>query len=184
MNKKLITPRFIFILSVILFGAFMRLVPHWPNFTPIAAIALFGGAYLNRKYLAYFVPIAALFISDIIIGFHGTMIAVYLCFAITVTIGLVIRSRLSAGTIVLGSLSSSVLFFLITNFAAWLGNPLYPQNFTGLMESYLAGLVFFNNSSIGISFFVNELLGGLFYNLLFFGAFYLAKVRFPILSKA
>jgi len=82
------------------------------------------------------------------------------------------------------SLSSTVIFFLITNFGAWLGSPLYPQNFAGLMESYAAGLAFFNDGSLGISFFMNSLLGDLFYSGLFFGVFYLAKLRFPVLARS
>lgn len=184
MKNSSIKPRLVFIVTVILFGAFMRLIPHWPNFTPIAAMALFGGAYLGRRFLAYAIPILALLLSDMIIGFHDSMLAVYMAFAITVTIGLLISQKVSAGKVLLASVSSSVIFFIITNFAAWMGNPIYPQNFIGLAEAYVAGLVFFNDGSYGISFFMNELLGGLFYNTIFFGAFYFARLRFPVLAKA
>ncbi len=184
MKNSSIKPRLVFIVTVILFGAFMRLIPHWPNFTPIAAMALFGGAYLGRRFLAYAIPILALLLSDMIIGFHDSMLAVYMAFAITVTIGLLISQKVSAGKVLLASVSSSVIFFMVTNFAAWMGNPIYPQNFIGLAEAYVAGLVFFNDGSYGISFFMNELLGGLFYNTIFFGAFYFARLRFPVLAKA
>jgi len=184
MKNSTIKPRFIFIVTVILFGAFMRLIPHWPNFTPIAAMALFGGAYLGRKYLAYAIPIAALFISDLIIGFHDTMIAVYIAFAITVSIGLLISKKLSTGKILGAALISSVIFFLITNFASWISNPMYTKDFAGLMQSYVAGLAFINDGSYGISFFLNEVFGTVFYSGLFFGAFYLARMKFPVLSKA
>lgn len=184
MKNSSIKPRLVFIVTVILFGAFMRLIPHWPNFTPIAAMALFGGAYLGRRFLAYAIPILALLLSDMIIGFHDSMLAVYMAFAITVTIGLLISQKVSAGKVLLASVSSSVIFFMVTNFAAWMGNPIYPQNFIGLAEAYVAGLVFFNDGSYGISFFMNELLGGLFYNTIFFGAFYFARLRFPVLARA
>lgn len=185
MNRKIWNARFAVIIGIIITGAFMRLIPHWPNFTPIAAIALFGGAYLGKKYLAYAIPFAAMLFSDLIIGFHDSMIAVYIAFAITVTIGLFLRKRLNGYTVVGASLASSVIFFFITNFAAWLASPhLYPANFAGLMQSYTAGLVFFNDGSYGISFFMNEVLGGLFYNTAFFGAFYLARQSFPALAKA
>ncbi|MEA3478119.1 MAG: DUF6580 family putative transport protein [Bacteroidota bacterium] len=184
MKNSNIKPRLVFIVTVILFGAFMRLIPHWPNFTPIAAMALFGGAYLGRRFLAYAIPILALLLSDMIIGFHDSMLAVYMAFAITVTIGLLISQKVSAGKVLLASVSSSVIFFMITNFASWMGNPIYPQNFIGLAEAYVAGLVFFNDGSYGISFFMNELLGGLFYNTIFFGAFYFARLRFPVLVRA
>ncbi|MBE9484011.1 MAG: hypothetical protein IMY74_04135 [Bacteroidetes bacterium] len=185
MNKKIWNTRFAVLAGIILAGAFMRLIPHWPNFTPIAAMALFGGAYLGRKYLAFALPVAAMLISDLLIGFHDSMLAVYIAFAITVTIGLVISKKVTGMNVLGASLASSVIFFLITNFAAWLTMPqLYAQNFAGLMQCYTAGLVFFNDGSQGMSFFLNEVVGGLFYNTLFFGAFYLVRQRFPSLAKA
>lgn len=184
MNQKILNTRFAVLTGIILAGAFMRLIPHWPNFTPIAAMALFGGAYLGRKYLAFLIPLAAMFISDLVIGLHGSMIAVYIAFTITVSIGILIGRNLSVGKVIGASLSASVIFFLITNFASWIGSPLYTQDFAGLMQAYTAGLVFFNDGSYGISFFLNEIMGGLFYNTLFFGAFYLATRRFPSLAKA
>jgi hypothetical protein len=173
MNSKTINPRFIFVAGIILFGALMRLVPHWPNFTPIAAMALFGGAYFNKKYLAFLIPIAALLISDLILGFHAYLIAVYISFAIIVGLGIIMRNRIKVGSVLLGSVSASLLFFIITNFAVWLGSPFYPQNALGLMESFTAGLPFLNNG----------LLGDLFYNTVFFGGFYLVQQRFPVLAR-
>ena len=184
MNDKIFTPRFIVILSIIVAGAFMRLVPHWPNFTPIAAMALFGGATMGKKALAFIIPLAALFISDIFLGFHMDMVAVYAGFVITVIMGLSIRNKVSFGSVITRSLLASVIFFLLTNFSSWLTMGFYPKNFLGLMEAYAAGLVFFNNGSYGISFFFNEVLGGLSFNALFFGVFYMAKLRFPSLAKA
>jgi len=184
MEKRLLSPRVIFVASLILTGAFLRLIPHWPNFTPIAAMALFGGAYFSKKYMAFIIPLVAMFISDLILGLHSTMIAVYISFAITVSIGIMISNNKKVLNIIGASVLSTIIFFVITNFAAWLGSPLYPQSFTGLMESYAAGLVFLNDGSQGISFFLNSLVGDLFYNGVFFGVFYLASLRFPVLAKA
>lgn len=184
MKDKLITPRFMFIVSVVIFGAFMRLIPHWPNFTPIAAIALFGGAYFSRKYLAFVIPLVAMFVSDLVLGLHTSMIAVYVAFAITVMIGFALRSKTSAVNVIGASLLSSIIFFLITNFASWLALPMYPKTFAGLMESYIAGLAFFNNGAMGISFFLNNVVSALLFNGLFFGVFYLAQQRFPSLARA
>jgi hypothetical protein len=181
-NPKL-QPRFIFIVSVILAGALFRFIPHWPNFTPIAAMALFGGAYLGRKYLAFIIPFAAMFLSDLVLGFHKDMWAVYLAFGLIVMLGAWIRNRVSVSNVLIGSVSSSILFFLITNFAVWLSSPFYPPNFAGLMQSYIAGLAFLNNGSMGISFFLNELIGTLFYNSIFFGVFALSMKRFPVLRE-
>ncbi len=78
MNWKAITPKVLVVTLIIVFAAGMRLIPHYPNFTPIAAIALFGGAHLGKRWLAFAVPLAALLISDIFLGFHNMMIPVYL----------------------------------------------------------------------------------------------------------
>lgn len=184
MKYKSITPRFIVVFSFILMAATLRLLPHWPNFTPIAAMALFAGTYFDRKQYAFALPIAAMFISDLVIGLHAYMPAVYLSFAISVLIGMSIRKKVKVGSVLVASLTSSVIFFLITNFSAWVASPFYPQTFAGLMECYIAGLLFFNDASYGISFFMNDVLGTMFYTAAFYGAFYLAQMRFPVLDKA
>jgi hypothetical protein len=182
MNKIKTNSGLYFAISVIIAGALFRFIPHWPNFTPIAAMALFGGAYFGRKHLAFLIPFAAMFLSDLILGFHKDMWAVYFAFGFTVFIGMLLKRNIRVINILTASLVSSSLFFLLTNFAAWLSNPMYPQNFNGLMASYLAGLAFFNDGSFGISFFLNEMAGSLFYSVLFFGSFALARKWYPKLS--
>lgn len=156
MLKKLINPTLIILLAVL-----ARLVPHVPNFTPIAAMALFGGAYLNRGY-ALFVPIAALLLSDLFIGFYSplVMVSVYGSFALTGLVGLWLRKRKSPANTIFAATAVSILFFLTTNFAVWLGG-WYPANFTGLIESYTMALPFFRNT----------LFGNLFYTAVFFGGY-------------
>lgn len=182
MKKKFFSKSFFFITGIIIIAAIMRLLPHWPNFTPIAAIALFGGTMFGKKYIAFIIPILALLISDLIIGFHSSMYAVYFSFIITVLIGIQLRKNMKVFNIFAATLISSTLFFIITNFAAWLGNPLYTNNVAGLMQSYIAGLAFFNDGSNGISMFLNEIVGSIFYNTILFGVYYLAQLRFPALS--
>lgn len=184
MKYKTLSPRFFVVLSIIVVAAVLRLLPHWPNFTPIAAMALFSGTYLEKKHLAFAIPIAAMFVSDLFIGLHANIPAVYIGFVITVLIGIFIRRRVNVGTILLASLSSSVIFFLITNFSSWLASPFYPQTFTGLMEAYIAGLAFFRDHAHGISFFMNEILGTVFFSATFYGIFYLAGMRFPVLDRS
>ncbi len=183
MKYRPLSPRFIVVLSVIVVAALLRLLPHWPNFTPIAAMALFAGTYFDKKQYAFAIPIAAMFLSDIFIGLHSNMPAVYISFAITVLIGMAIRKRVNVGTVFVAALSSSVIFFLITNFSAWLASPFYPQTPVGLAESYLAGLAFFRDQTHGFSFFLNDVLGTFFFSAVFYGAFYLAEMRFPMLDK-
>jgi hypothetical protein len=183
MKYRTFTPRFFVVLSVIMVAVVLRLLPHWPNFTPIAAMALFAGTYFDRKQYAFAIPFTSMFLSDIILGFHSNMPAVYLSFAITVLIGMAIRRKVNVGSVLIASLSSSVIFFVITNFSSWLASPFYPQTFTGLMECYGAGLIFFRDQANGLSFLLNDILGTTFFSAVFYGAFYLAEMRFPVLDK-
>jgi hypothetical protein len=184
MPYKSITPRFIVVFSVILLAALLRLLPHWPNFTPIAAMALFAGTYFDRKQYAFAIPVTAMFISDLVIGLHANMPAVYLSFAITVVLGMAIRKKVTVGSVLTASIASSVIFFLVTNFSSWLAMSLYPKNFMGLIECYIAGLAFFRDTTYGLSFFLNDVLGTTFFSAVFYGAFYLAEMRFPVLDRS
>jgi hypothetical protein len=172
MKNKLFTPGFLFILSAIFTAAFFRLIPHWPNFTPVAAIALFGGTYLNRKAFAFIIPLLALFISDLIIGFHSFMPAVYVSFIIIVALGFIVRKNTGIASVLTASVASSLIFFIVTNFAVWYSSPFYTQNLSGLITCYTMGLPFLNN---GIA-------GDLFFNSALFGVFYLARQRYSILA--
>lgn len=173
MNNKMLNPRLWAVTGMILFAALLRLVPHLPNVTPITAMALFGGAYFSNKKLAFIVPIAAMILSDAILGFHSTMWAVYLSFALIVFIGFRLRESKKVTNIFLAALSSSILFFVITNFAVWTSGLMYPMNFSGLLESFVAGIPFYRNS----------LLGDLFYSGVFFGLFELAQSKIHVLAE-
>jgi len=153
--KKIIYPLFIIIIAIL-----TRLLPHPPNFSPIAAIALFGGVYFNKKY-ALIIPLIILFISDIFLGFHSTIPFVYGSFLITGLIGLWLKNHQDFKSILFGTLLSSVLFFLITNFGVWLVGSLYVKNMTGLAQSYFMAIPFFRYS----------ILGDLFYTGIFFGSY-------------
>lgn len=156
--NKLISP-----FLIILFAVLLRVVPHVPNFTPIAAMALFGGTYLNKKY-ALVVPIAAMLLSDMVIGFHGTMIFVYGSFLLAGLIGIWLRRNKNLRNIVIATFASSLLFFIITNFGVWLEGRLYANSLSGLIESY----------TLAIPFFRNTILGDFSYVALFFGSYELA----------
>lgn len=136
-------------------------------------MALFSGANFSKKYLAFGIPIAALFISDLILGFHAYLIAKYISFIITVGLGIFIRNKINVGTVLLGSVSASLLFFILTNFAVWIGNPVYPQNVLGFIESF----------TVGIPFLRNGILGDLCYNTIFFGGFHFAQLKFSALKR-
>ena len=147
MKENIMNSRFIVLTLIILGAAFTRLIPHYPNFTAIGAVALFGGAYFSKRWLAFIIPLSALFLTDLIIGFYSQMWVIYLSFALIVLIGMTLRGAKKPGRVILASISASVSFFVITNFAMWYGSALYPQNFTGIMESYLVLLKFTENSN-------------------------------------
>ncbi|MEI6882331.1 MAG: DUF6580 family putative transport protein [Bacteroidota bacterium] len=170
MNKKIIT-----ICTLIAVAALSRLLPHLPNFSPIAAIALFGGAFFSNRILAFVVPFAALILSDLFLDKYpmAEMLPVYGSFALVVLLGFYLQKNKSALRIAGLSLVSSVLFYAITNFVFLYPegsiNMMYPHTFVGMMESY----------TMAIPFFQNTLMGDLFYTSTLFGAFYLIKINLP-----
>lgn len=153
-TTKMLTPILIIISAVAL-----RLLPHHPNVAPIAAMALFGGAYLDKRF-ALAIPLLALFVSDLFLGFHSTMPFVYGSFILTGVIGMWLRTRRNVKNIVFATLGSSVLFFLITNFGVWFMGTLYSRTLEGLLQSYIMGLPFFRNTLIGDFLYVGVLFGG------------------------
>ncbi|MFN4082056.1 MAG: DUF6580 family putative transport protein [Bacteroidia bacterium] len=170
MNLKTTT-----IFALILAGALLRLIPHAPNFSPIAAIALFGGAYISNKWLKMVLPVAALLISDLFLGFYGWgMISVYGSFMLIIALGSTMSNKVTPVKVGLNSIAGSVIFYLITNFAFLYPATLYPHNFTGIMQSYTAAWPFFQNA----------LFGDLFYNTVLFGGFYILTSNVKVLQKA
>jgi hypothetical protein len=171
--KREINPRLLTLTVMVLAAALIRLLPHPPNFAPIAAMALFGGAYFANKKLAFLIPLAALFFTDAIIGFHYLVPAVYISFALIVAIGLFVQT-INVKNIFLASVSASVSFFVLTNFAEWMFGVMYPKTAAGLAMCFTAAIPFFHYTLIGDLFFVSVM----------FGAFELFRLRFPVLSKA
>jgi hypothetical protein len=169
-----ITPKFWILTLMIFAAAIVRVLPHPPNFAPIAAMALFGGAYFNKRWAAFLVPLAAMFITDLIIGFHETMWAVYLSFALIVGLGISMLKEKKIGSIFFASVISSVSFFIITNFGIWLSTGYYAKTGTGLAACYTAAIPFFHQTLLSDLFFVGVL----------FGAYYLAKQKLPQLAES
>jgi hypothetical protein len=127
------------------------------------------------------VPLAAMYLSDLALGFfvydfgffHGFMPFVYASFMVTVCLGFLIRRRLGPLTVAGAALISSVLFFVITNFGAWLVGNLYPRTAAGLLSCYVAAIPFFRNT----------LAGDAAYTLVLFGGFALAQRFLPFLRE-
>jgi len=176
--KPGLQPRLLTLLGIVAAAAIARLVPHPPNFTPIAAIALFGGVYFRDARAAFGVPFAAMMASDLVLaltvygpGSLRKSPLVYLCFALIVAMGRRVGRNPTAGALALAAPASSVLFYLVTNFGVWALGTTYAPTPEGLAACYLAALPFFGNL----------LLGDLFYTAVLFGGYALAGRAFPAL---
>ncbi len=175
MNKRLLT------LSVIVLSAAMaRVLPHPPNVTPIAAMALFGGAYLFNRKLAFLLPLSAMFLSDLGLWALGQVplpgqqsVWVYAGFSLTVCLGFLLRQHRRVLPIAGATLASAVLFYLVTNFGVWATGALYPRTVAGFAACYTAAIPFFRNM----------LLGDVWYVALLFGGFALMEKWFPVLRE-
>jgi hypothetical protein len=166
--------RFILLTGMILAAALSKFVPHPVNFAPIAAIALFAGAHFASKRVAFMVPLVALLIGDVITGLHVLMPFVYGCFALNVLLGFWIKRQQSTPRILASVLLGAVVFFVVTNFGSWLAYDTFPKTTPGLIACYAAGL----------PFFINSLLGDLFYSAVLFGGLAFAEAKVPSLRRA
>ena len=150
---------------IIVLAAVTRLIPHPPNFTPIIAIGLFGGAYFQNRSLAILIPLAAMFLSDLLLGFHGTVYWVYGSLLLVITLGMFLINKVSMRNCAMAALSGSFLFFIITNFGVWITSSHYPKNVDGILTCYTLALPFFGNT----------LASSLFYSAVMFGGYELLK---------
>ncbi len=159
MNSKYSFTKYAAALLLIAVAAFSRMLPHPSNFTPLAAIALFGGVYLDKRF-AFVVPILAMLASDYFIGFYGEMYWVYGSFVLIGLIGLWLRNHKKPLLILGGTLASSILFFVVTNFGVWMTpGSIYARNWSGLVECYVAAIPFFRNTLGGDLLFVSVMFG-------------------------
>jgi len=165
--------RLIALLSAILAVAALRLVPHPFNFTPVGAMALFSGAYLGRRALAFVAPLGALLLSDLVLGFYHGMATVYVSTALIAVLGMVALQHRSALRVGASAIAGSLLFFVLTNFGMWWFSGFYPHTLAGIEACYIAAIPFFQNT----------LAGDLFYAGLLFGGFALAERALPSLRQ-
>ena len=145
----------LFLISIILFAIFSRFIPHPPNFTPITAIALIAGKGFTNRWIIYVIPLISLFISDLFLGFHDTIPFVYGAFILITLLGKMAK-KITLGTV----LMSSAIFFLISNFGVWFYN--YPITLDGLISCF----------TLAIPFFINSILGDLFYSAIMIYPYY------------
>ena len=149
-----------FILIIIILAAATRFIPHPPNFTPLIAMGLFGGAYIHNRSLAVLIPIGAMFLSDLFLPSHGTVYFVYGSLLLVTILGMILFKKITIKNCTVAVLSSSFLFFLITNFGVWLTSGYYPKNIQGILASYTMALPFLGNTLAGTLLYSSAMFGG------------------------
>src|SRR5262249_38772578 len=137
-----------------------RLAPHAPNVTPIAASAVFAGMVLRSRALALAAPIAALLLSDLVVGSYDWRIMSVVYAALTLP-ALAARWARARPVVVLAPLvlSSSLFFFATTNFAVWAFSGMYAHDLHGLVLCYIAALPFLWNTMAGDVLWTTLLFG-------------------------
>jgi len=160
-------------LSLIIIGILFRFVPHTANFTPVAAIAIFAGVYLNKKQ-ALIVPLVLMVASDMFLGMHNVAIFTWGSFVLVTLLGFWAKNHKTFLGIVSTTVASSLLFYVVTNFGVW-AMGWYPQTAKGLLDCYILGLPFLRVFSVAT----------LVYTVIFFGAYELiaSKVANTKLAK-
>ena len=153
-------------IALLILGIITRFIVHIPNFTPIIAIALFGGVYLKRTQ-ALILPLLALIISDIFIGWHNTIAFTWGSIILISCVGLWLRNHKRTSSIFGASLFSSILFFFITNLGVWLAGGLYPLTIEGLRDCFILALPFYKET----------LLSSLLYTIVLFGGYEFIAAR-------
>jgi len=192
MNNRKEILRFGVICAIILVAAASRFIPHLPNFTPLGGIALFGAAYYGRRFWAYLVPLAAIFLSDVLLNnvifrfgiaplaqtpmfssftwLYSGALYTYAAMALIVLLGTFTLKKVRVTNVLFSALGASAIFFIVSNFGTWASGLVgYPHTFAGLISCYIAGL----------PFALNTIAGDLAYAALLFGAFELIQTRFP-----
>ena len=151
MNKNL--KNYFLPICLIIVLSFSRLIPHPWNFTPVLAMGIFSGFYFKNFILSSFIVIFSMFVGDLFLGFHSTMFFTYTSLIIAVVLGLLIN-KFKFTEILFYGVASSVCFFLVTNFGAWLTLEMYEKNLAGLLQSYVLAIPFFHNTLISTLFYL------------------------------
>jgi hypothetical protein len=167
-QSSLVSPGTLVLFGMVAFTVAYRLLVHYAagsmpwNFTPVEAMALFGGAYFANRKLAIGVPLVALFVADMFIGFYGwMMLAVYGCVALTAVVGFALRGRVGVRNTLVAAIGSATGFYLVTNFFTWATTAMYPHTLGGLMTCYVAGWPFYEHGTLpGTVVWTAVLFGG------------------------
>ncbi len=159
------------IVAMVSIAIVSRLIPHYPNFTAVGAVALFGGAYLSRRW-AFVVPLLALFLSDLVLNnfIYSEFMSgftlftpdgwwLYGAFALVILLGMGLLKKVTPGRFLGAATGAAVIFFAVTNFGVWLSSPMYPKTGAGLIACYTAAIPFFWNTLMGNLAFGSVLFG-------------------------
>lgn len=164
---------------MIVAAAVYRIVPFRPfGFAPQIAMALFGGAVIKDRKLAFALPLFSMFVSDALYevlyrnglspikGLYSGQWLNYLEIASVVLIGMLMK-KINLKSVLGYSFVAPTWYFLLSNFTVWVGNSTYPQTPSGLFSCLAAGIPFYGWSVVAT----------LFFSGVFFGAYYLLQVR-------
>ncbi|MCC5924613.1 MAG: hypothetical protein JJT77_12580 [Crocinitomicaceae bacterium] len=175
---------FLVLTAFILLAAFSRLIPHVPNFSPLGAIALFGAAHFYHKWHAFFIPVFATWLSDLIINntiysanyegfvwFYPGFYWQYGSYILIVLFGLLLFKKITVFRTIGGIAMSTLVFFLVSNFGVWLSGTMYTKTIEGLITCYVAAIPFAKGT----------FYGSLIYTPILFGAYYLLQQKFTVL---
>ena len=143
----------IFPIGLILILAFSRLIPHYPNFTPVIAVAIMSSYFFKNIYLSFVVIIFSMLISDVFIGFYNNIFFVYLSLLLITFIFYRFNTRIKFKNLFIFGFFGSLIFFLISNFGVWLLSNMYEKNLNGLIYCYFLALPFFINTLLSTVFF-------------------------------
>ena len=149
MNNKFF---YLFFFGIIL--ALSRIIPHPPNYTPILASAIMAPMLIKDRWFGIAIPIVAMFISDVIIGFYSYQFVIY---SSIFAIALVSPMRKNYTRLGIMAVGGSVWFFITTNFAEWLIWDYYPKTIEGLITCYTLAIPFFKNTLISTCLFTGLL---------------------------
>lgn len=193
--KEKLNIRFIVLLLIISAVGLWRIISttgeltEWANFSPIGALALFGGCYFMNRTKSYTFPLLILLLSDLVLMqtvyleyrsgiLYENWYWTYGSFAVMVLLGEVLLKKVSFKSVIMASFAAAFAHFVISNFGVWFwggtnlftGMP-YTRDWSGLLNCYMAAIPYFKNT----------LLGNLIFGALLFGGFELAKMKFSVL---
>ena len=194
--KKQIDIRFIALLAIIMFLGIWRIIivqnedNTWMNFSPLGAMALFGGVYFSNRAKSFLFPLLILFVSDMIVmqtvysqyasgllynGWYWT----YGSFALMVLLAELFKRKVTVGSVLLMSILAALIHYVVTDFGVWLGGGRditiglpYTKDWAGLIKCYVLALPYLKSL----------LLGNLIFSAVLFGGFELAQYKFPALK--